>query len=72
MNIYGTKPACKIYHDGLHRDLTQHVLSASSANPFLYMARAEAGVTYVAVTIHDFLILAPTTALLRQIRQILG
>lgn len=70
LNLYGTNPACNIYHDGLHYHFIKHGFFTCNADLCLCMAYTEAVMTYMDVEFDAVLILPPTTALLRHFTQI--
>lgn len=71
LNLYGTKPACHIYHADLDRHLQRHHFIPSEADPCLYVKRTANGTTLAAVTIDDLLVLAPSEAELAHFTNVL-
>lgn len=58
LKLYGTKPACHIYHAGLDQHLCAHDFLLSEADPCLYTHQSQTDMTLAAVTIDDFLLLS--------------
>lgn len=71
LNLYGTRPACKIYHDELTKQFQSHVFHASDADPCLYMIHSATGTISMAVATDYLLVPATIAMLLEQFKTIL-
>lgn len=64
-NLYGTKPACNIYHADPDKHLRDNDFQPADSNPCLYIKLGKSSTTLAAVQICDFFVLAPNTVLLK-------
>lgn len=71
LNLYGTKPACNIYHDGLDEHLQSNGFTPSPSDPCLYTKRDLTGAMLATATIDNFLIMLATTNHLGTFQQVL-
>lgn len=65
-------PACHIYHSGLDYHLHKLNFSPSEADPCLYIQHSNAGHTFAAVRLDDFLVWDPNTQALGHFYDLLG
>lgn len=71
LNLYGSKPACNIYHQGLDKHLQAHGYYPTEADPCLYTKTTSSGCVLIAVTIDDFLVTAPAQSDIDQFATVL-
>lgn len=61
-NLYWSRTERYIYLKGIARRLNEHNIFASDADPCLFINARNAGHTYIAVTVNDFLVSSNTAA----------
>lgn len=71
LNLYGSKPACHIYHAGLDTHLQKHQYYPTEADPCLYAKTNLKGTTLIAITIDDFLVTAPKQQYISEFEKIM-
>lgn len=71
LSIYSTPSTCHIYQEGLDRNLRNHHLKTSDADPFLYNKLGPSGLTTAGIMIDDVLVMEPTNALLDDLSHML-